>query len=464
MSALLKRFTGECWNIFIAPRSVAKNRKGQEYILNIILLGSIAMLVLLDASAFYYSAREGVEYHGISFVAFSLLPIFFVFLYALSRRGFFVSASYLLIAAYFASDSYAAYEWGINLQTVVLGYALIIVISSILIGTRFGFFVTALTGAYIVPLWYAQWHQIISIVAEEQRPDTNDAAVFIVIYFFIMIVAWLSNCEIEKSLSRARSSELALTAQRDLLEITVEERTRKLRESQFEKVEQLYRFAEFGQLASGLFHDFLNLMNAKELQNDSAIRKVTEGRLDDARKVSKRIENFTQAIRRQLGHEETQEEFSIADSIAQVIQLLSYKANKEKTRILFKDGADGHSSVLKYFGDPFKFHQAMMNLILNAMESYEKVPKESHRNRAVHITATREGGVIVIRVVDNGCGIGEDITQKIFEPFFTTKRIPNGMGIGLATVKKIVEKDFHGTILVESKSGKGATFTLKFPG
>lgn len=112
----------------------------KEHILNIILVGSIVMLAILDASVLFYSIRDGAAYSGIPFAVFSVLPAFFIFLYILSRRGFASVASYLLIAAYLASDSYAAYRWGVGMQMVLIAYALIIVMATILCGTKFGFF------------------------------------------------------------------------------------------------------------------------------------------------------------------------------------------------------------------------------------------------------------------------------------------------------------------------------------
>jgi signal transduction histidine kinase len=66
----------------------------------------------------------------------------------------------------------------------------------------------------------------------------------------------------------------------------------------------------------------------------------------------------------------------------------------------------------------------------------------------------------LVRVVDSGPGIPEEIRHRIFNPFFSTK--PQGSGLGLAWTRKVI--DAHGGVLdLESRSGRGATFTIRLP-
>jgi signal transduction histidine kinase len=161
-----------------------------------------------------------------------------------------------------------------------------------------------------------------------------------------------------------------------------------------------------------------------------------------------------------LDHHESYESFSLIESVNQAIQLVAYKANKEKVRIVLDYE---RAKALSYFGNPFKFHQVVINTLINAIESYDGLPDDDQRERTVVIHLKKTNDTITLRIEDHGCGIPSGIQEEIFEPFFSTKSGARGSGIGLATVKKIVEEDLRGTTTLVSEEGKGTIFTILFP-
>ena len=68
---------------------------------------------------------------------------------------------------------------------------------------------------------------------------------------------------------------------------------------------------------------------------------------------------------------------------------------------------------------------------------------------------------VQILIKNNGAPIPPEHVDKVFEPFFTTKR--SGTGLGLATVKKIVE-EHQGSIGISGTPGEGTTVTIRLPG
>jgi len=103
--------------------------------------------------------------------------------------------------------------------------------------------------------------------------------------------------------------------------------------------------------------------------------------------------------------------------------------------------------------DADKMKRVFINIIKNAIDAMTDGGK-------LTITSEKTNGNIKITFADTGLGISEENLKKLFGPLFTTKA--NGMGLGLAICKRIVEAH-DGRISVESVVGKGTTFTITIP-
>lgn len=116
--------------------------------------------------------------------------------------------------------------------------------------------------------------------------------------------------------------------------------------------------------------------------------------------------------------------------------------------------------------DAGQMHQAMMNLLSNAVEAVDArvgvvtvragfVPQRGQEGKM------QARGEARVDVYDNGPGIPAEIQRRIFEPFFTTKGI-RGTGLGLVVTKRIVEQH-GGRVVLKSELGKGTTFSVILP-
>ncbi len=70
---------------------------------------------------------------------------------------------------------------------------------------------------------------------------------------------------------------------------------------------------------------------------------------------------------------------------------------------------------------------------------------------------------ILIRIMDNGTGIPENIRSHLFEPFFTTKPVGKGIGLGLSISYHIVVEKHGGKLLCNSTVGQGTEFIIEIP-
>ncbi|MBY0308061.1 MAG: GAF domain-containing protein, partial [Phycisphaerales bacterium] len=114
--------------------------------------------------------------------------------------------------------------------------------------------------------------------------------------------------------------------------------------------------------------------------------------------------------------------------------------------------------------DSAQIHQALMNLMTNAVEAVEaKTGVVTVRAKFTPTDPSRPSGRgdLRIDIIDNGPGVQPELQRRIFEPFFTTKGI-RGTGLGLAVTRRIVESH-NGKVLLTTIPGKGATFSVLVP-
>ena len=104
--------------------------------------------------------------------------------------------------------------------------------------------------------------------------------------------------------------------------------------------------------------------------------------------------------------------------------------------------------------DSNRIMTAIVNLVKNAVDAIEAPPG------SLKISTSVKDGSLLIEVSDTGKGIPVDKIKYIFDPLFTSKIY--GPGLGLTFTKRIIQ-EHNGSISVQSKPGKGTTFTIRLP-
>jgi signal transduction histidine kinase len=139
--------------------------------------------------------------------------------------------------------------------------------------------------------------------------------------------------------------------------------------------------------------------------------------------------------------------------IDECLELIAPTAN-EKGVMCVADVEKDHPAVPL---DPDGMHQALMNLLSNAIDAVE--PQQG----LIRVVCRYDGEnkQTIIEVIDNGHGIAPSMMKHLFELFHSTKG-NRGTGLGLAVTKKIVE-EHDGSISVKSSPNEGTTFTVRLP-
>jgi two-component system sensor kinase FixL len=106
--------------------------------------------------------------------------------------------------------------------------------------------------------------------------------------------------------------------------------------------------------------------------------------------------------------------------------------------------------------DRIQIQQVLLNLIRNAIEAMQDAP----RRELVVATQSLPGGLVEVSVADTGTGIAPEIADRLFNPFVTSK--PDGMGVGLAICRTIVETH-GGRLWAAPNPGGGMVFRFTLP-
>lgn len=442
----------------IKPKNTEEGRARQQYILNIMLTTIIILItigLLIISYRLIFSNIENYQANSISLLTMFMVLFLFITLRFASYKGYDRFSSYSLIIILFLLATYMGCKWGIDLPAEILFYVLVIVISGILIGSKLSFINTFLITVTFIIINTLQAKEIFKIDRSwiEKPWGNSDIIVTSIIFFIIATVLWLFNRELKKS-------ETELKNERDFLEIKIEEKTKELLITQAKEISQVYKFAEFGKLSSGLFHDLVNpltalMLNISKVKMDSENDpnfKIIKLEIDQALRASEKMKDYIISVRKQINFQNQKEVFSLNKEIEEAICILNYKTKKNNVELIFS--ADEN---IKIIGDPIKFNQIVTNLVSNAIDACD-----DKENKEIIIDLIKEDNYIELQIADNGKGVSEDIMHKIFEPFFTTKD-GGGLGLGLSLIKKIIEESFLGTISVSSKLNTGTKFTVKIP-
>jgi signal transduction histidine kinase len=251
-----------------------------------------------------------------------------------------------------------------------------------------------------------------------------------------------------------------------------------LRESA-DRLREAQRMEAISQLASGVAHDFNNMLSAVVGFSDLALMRL--GTLDETShpkllEVIRDIQEIQAAGRRAGGVAQQLLAFSRKQLLQpRVLDLNDVIAGLDGLlRQAISDDVELVLEVAPELGaieaDPGQLEQVMVNLAINAsdampdggnltIETHNVQIDEGYVDRYIDL---KPGPYVLLAVSDSGTGMDEETRRKVFEPFFTTKEVGKGTGLGLATVFGIV-KQSGGDIGVYSEPGNGTTFKIYLP-
>ncbi|MFN4179987.1 MAG: GAF domain-containing protein, partial [Armatimonadota bacterium] len=232
---------------------------------------------------------------------------------------------------------------------------------------------------------------------------------------------------------------------------------------------RLERLRTLGELASGIAHDLNNALSPI-LGGADLLRQMTEGEAQTiADTIYRSVQYATDIIKRLQSFYRTTTVG--AQTIVDVHQLLQDAIAVTRSR--WQDAALAEGVTIRvetHFADepamtkgiPAELRQVFINLIINAADAILEKAKVTGKREGLILVATEcTPKHIIVRVIDDGIGMTEEVQRRAFEAFFTTKG-EKGAGLGLSTALATVTVH-GGSIILRSQPMEGTTVTVTLP-
>lgn len=225
------------------------------------------------------------------------------------------------------------------------------------------------------------------------------------------------------------------------------------------------RFSTMGEMASGLAHELNQPLSAVVNYIEGCVHRLQGGADDahaeieemlreavaEARRAGRIIDRLREFVRWREPHRST---VDINSLVRDVLVLVKGEFHRSGTRLRL----DLAESLPPLLADRIQLTQVLLNLLSNALAAMSETPLAE---RVIDIkTARLDAERIEVSVIDRGCGLSPEVSERVFGPFFTTK--PQGMGLGLSITRAIIEAH-GGKIRAHSNPDAGACFRFTLP-
>jgi two-component system sensor histidine kinase HydH len=220
------------------------------------------------------------------------------------------------------------------------------------------------------------------------------------------------------------------------------------------EVETTRHLAAIGKLAGGVAHEIRNPLSSikgfavyfeKRYADHPDDRETAKIMVQEVERINRSV---TQLLEFAKPVAVDKKEVAIREMISHSLKLVALDLKKKSITV----HVDFRSGRSMFYTDPDRVNQILLNLYMNSLAAMD-----DGGTLTVTVMDVQPGQDLEIRVMDDGCGMDEQILSEIFDPYFTTR--PDGTGLGLSIVHRLVES-LGGEIRVKSAKGKGTTVSI----
>lgn len=429
------------WSLLLSRGTISYPSNEYKAVFETLLIGSFILIVVVSALLFisYFSLHNTRVALRMIWCALGL--IYLAVTYRIWIRGKFGLASRLLIGFYLFIATVVHLLGGLNVPFGLLIFAIGIILSGILLGARHSLYTSGLVILLIFGIQtFLTLNGAPPFVVMTTMSNFGDATAYSTLLTILGLISWLFGRQNEHLFARRIQAEQELIKEKELLEVRVRERTYELRKAQLAEIEQLYQFAEIGQVSTALLHDLANHLSVINFDIADLKKQQQTGPIQHVEDSIAYLEQAVNQVRQQLQGKNEYHRFSAAACLKDTIKLIKPKAAEAGVTIKF-EATDPAPSL---YGDPLRLSHIVTILIQNAIDAYKTVDATSRRVIQVALDQTKT--TVTIRVRDYGSGIVTAAREQLFVPLRSSKK--DGLGIGLFIARKITETHFKGTLVL----------------
>jgi len=238
------------------------------------------------------------------------------------------------------------------------------------------------------------------------------------------------------------------------------------------EMEKMNRLSTVAEIASAVAHEVRNPLAGIKIMAQSIEEEAKDNseQLECSQRIIRQVDRLNELLSDFFSYarpaEPNKRPTSLTSIIAETMPLINNRLSKNHITL----SQDVSGPLPRIVADPHQVQQVLLNLFLNAIDAIKEqghieiyasclTPSmlKYYKKSYPALLGTHE--YVILRFTDNGTGMPPHVAEQVFEPFFTTKT--SGAGLGLAIVYRTL-KENDAEIVLESKEGKGTTFTIFF--
>lgn len=238
------------------------------------------------------------------------------------------------------------------------------------------------------------------------------------------------------------------------------------------EMEKMNRLSTVAEIASAVAHEVRNPLAGIKIMAQSIEEEAKDNseQLECSQRIIRQVDRLNELLNDFFSYAKPAEPNKRPTSLNAILNETRPLINNRLMKNHIELHENIRSNLPEIVADPHQVQQVFLNLYLNAIDAIRQQGRISiiadqltrvqlHQYRKRYPALLEFDNYVIVHFTDNGMGMSPEVADQVFEPFFTTKS--SGTGLGMSIVYRTL-KENDAAIVLNSKQGKGTTFTIFF--